>query len=321
VRKSFSGNRELAFEYIGAANTQLMILKNAMKLGGLKQAVRTINYPDGTEIVIASIFGQDYVSINSPTVGSVGSNSGKGIEHGKDEFNPKTIEKIIHKIFGDFVHTTGSITITITRNPPPTIYIGGGSSDGKQASYYSSDFGFVPLGLRNSFNNPETSGVVYAMAADGSFPSGSVYVYDSTINPVTVNPFTGQGGQPFGYKEHACVWRSGTHSSGDADVSPWNNITGPGYSRVCQVSVGGGSCSGNTATGGGFTWNGRSNTALTLGRPAVPQGQNATGVVISGSTYRVDGGPSVTWAPPGKYATCSVRVNHPQTVSTIVISE
>jgi hypothetical protein len=67
VRIVLSGNRDLAGRYIGEAMNFLHILKNNMNLGGINALVSNHILPDGTEIRVRSTYGQDQVTINSPT--------------------------------------------------------------------------------------------------------------------------------------------------------------------------------------------------------------------------------------------------------------
>lgn len=50
---------------VGAARTQLGILKNIMRLGGMPSAYRTVNMADGTTMYVSSINGRDTVNIQA----------------------------------------------------------------------------------------------------------------------------------------------------------------------------------------------------------------------------------------------------------------
>lgn len=64
IRKRLSGQE--AAPYMGMARTLLGGMKNRMQLGGLQQLKQTINLPNGTEITVSSIFGNDTVQIFVP---------------------------------------------------------------------------------------------------------------------------------------------------------------------------------------------------------------------------------------------------------------
>lgn len=70
VRKGLNGDTETAAAQLGIARTQLGILKNLMKLGGLKVGSRTVRLADGTTIQVMSFNGQDFINIETavPTI-------------------------------------------------------------------------------------------------------------------------------------------------------------------------------------------------------------------------------------------------------------
>lgn len=65
VNKSLSGDPDTAAAQVSVARTQLGILKNLMKLGGLKIGSRTVRLADGTTIQVASFNGQDFINIET----------------------------------------------------------------------------------------------------------------------------------------------------------------------------------------------------------------------------------------------------------------
>lgn len=69
ARKSSDGDPAASSAQMGAARTQLGILKNLMALGGLPSGARTVRFEDGTEIRVTSINGQDSISIVTATAG------------------------------------------------------------------------------------------------------------------------------------------------------------------------------------------------------------------------------------------------------------
>lgn len=68
VRKGFSGDEELAQTYTGLARTILGQLKEQMQSLKLQVLSRTVNLSDGTVIYVASIFGQDVVRVDAPSI-------------------------------------------------------------------------------------------------------------------------------------------------------------------------------------------------------------------------------------------------------------
>lgn len=72
TRKITDGDPVSADAQIGVARTQLGILKNLMRLGAVSIGVRTIRLPDGTELRVSSVNGQDLISIVTPVAASPG---------------------------------------------------------------------------------------------------------------------------------------------------------------------------------------------------------------------------------------------------------
>ena len=62
----FNGNRTLAASYRGEARRLLFHLEQIMEPGLVDQDRLTRTYPDGTEIEIQKVFGQDIITITSP---------------------------------------------------------------------------------------------------------------------------------------------------------------------------------------------------------------------------------------------------------------
>lgn len=69
ARRRIDGDSEAAAPYVGPARTMLGILENQMRFNELAQGWLTRYMPDGTEIAVRSIFGQQTVSIYGPTTG------------------------------------------------------------------------------------------------------------------------------------------------------------------------------------------------------------------------------------------------------------
>lgn len=207
MRKNFSGDRDIAMSYVGAANTQLMIMKDLMRLGGLQQLMRTVDYPGGVQVRVAVVFGQEYMSIDVPSE----------IQHERravevtDENRPEEIGKFITGKFEDTVHTTSSGLMVITRPQPdkaqsPDVVVVGVLIDPyrgkyKQPFYYSSAGGLRMLPLRPL----HTGGAPEALSADGKVIIGGVWMdpavfayglpvmWQSSSSP-PIGPTVGQGG-------------------------------------------------------------------------------------------------------------------------------
>lgn len=309
MRKNFTGDRDTAIDYIGEAKQQLAILKNMMGFNQLTTLSRVIDYPGGVRITVASIHGQDFISVDAPPAALP-----DVIEQAQGRYERTADRRFLTTKPKDIVYSSGSVTIEIT--PPPLIYIGG--SRGNYPQYWASDSGLHSLGLRESYN--ETRGDIFALSPNGQYPIGSVTVYDSTINPATIFPPINKG-LPYGNVEHAAVWRSGPYSTGDADIAPWNNAGPQGWSRSYRMSADLGTVYGNTGGTGGFRWNGHSGSGLITGQAmqSAPGTTSSDGrVTVSGNTYQLDGGTPIAWGPYDCYGTCVVCI--PQAVKTLVFS-
>jgi len=66
IKVVLKGKKESAFTLVGAANQQLAILENSMKLGGLVTASRQLNYSNGAKIVATITQGFKTVEIFFP---------------------------------------------------------------------------------------------------------------------------------------------------------------------------------------------------------------------------------------------------------------
>ena len=66
IKVVLKGKKESAFTLVGAANQQLAILENSMKLGGLVTASRQLNYSNGAKIVASITQGFKTVEIFFP---------------------------------------------------------------------------------------------------------------------------------------------------------------------------------------------------------------------------------------------------------------
>jgi hypothetical protein len=315
VRKTFSGDRMTALDYIGEAQLQLGILKNLMSFNRLNTLSQTFSYPGGVRITVSSVFGQDSIAIDAPPRTAQGIADQAQLTAQRKTGGGKL--KITRP--QDTVHSTGVVTLTITRHTSPLIYIGGGKSAGNTPAYWSSAGGWAPRGIRE--NHGESIGVIYALSPDGIHSAGSIFVYDNQINPATINPINGSGGKPFGLIEMCCHWPNDQ----DANLA-YCNFSNPVYSRSMQVDNSG-NCKGIVGGGGGFKWNGQGyfNVPLTTGQPIPPAASKTSAdgrVVVNGAYYTLDGGPPIAWAPidQGYFGTCVVSIFQPDTVSTLAFA-
>ena len=69
IAKTLTGDQDESVGNISVARTQLGILKNGMKLGGITQGSRSVTLPDGTTMRVTSINGIDQVHISTPQPG------------------------------------------------------------------------------------------------------------------------------------------------------------------------------------------------------------------------------------------------------------
>lgn len=124
MRSALSGNRDAAAQYQGVARSRLDEMKRLMALGGLEQMMRTLTLPGGVELQVASVFGQDYVSIYVPPV--PGENV---VETAQDEHDAKKIGRFLEGKFGDLVYARGSGQIDVTLTPEDEFTVVGRSNE------------------------------------------------------------------------------------------------------------------------------------------------------------------------------------------------
>ena len=339
VRRNFSGDRDVAQEYVGAGNTQMLILKNMMQLGGLQQMARTIDYPGGVKVKVACVFGQEYVSIYVPPAAERVVVADEPEEVVTNVFDPEEVGKLIRAEFDDEVRMANVAYGTFTKLVPgiPKIFIGGsrfGSGTvGNHPVSWSTDLGYRTLGLRNNvFTGVETRGYVLGMSPDGQFPVGVVEVrYPITVT--ITNPFDGRDNvtQTLVYHSVAAVWRSGT---GDADLIAWTRMSdrrngegspGSPHTFAHQMPVSGGDVFGDEDGSSGFRWNGRSGGGRSRAT-VTPVRHTADSPVlytspdgraqVQGSRYRVGSGAWVSWGGSADNASCIVHIPQPDTTTT-----
>lgn len=168
---------------------------------------------------------------------------------------------------------------------PPQIIIGGYTNkNGIYKPFIWDDVnGLRMLGLRSTYMNEESTGVVNAMSADGSILVGYVTVRDPTM----------AGAAEVGPQMRACAWRNGT---ADSDVVWWERGK-KGFQSQARTIDAGGTVRGmwferNVA----FQWNGRGGDKATdiggtvnMGSTSSPNGR----VKVTGSVYQLDGGPMI----------------------------
>ncbi len=169
------------FNYEGVARTQLGILKNLMSFNNLQQLCRTVVLPDGTEIFVQSVYGQDTIRITPPSA---------------------TIE------------APGEIPQTMELLLPSTIIVGASGNGGEPPVFYPCMW---VNGLVKALPTPaNTTGLAAAISKDLSTIVGvigsSPGVWDRqslsylTIHSLPIPPYG--GGYDSGYA--TCVDRTGS---------------------------------------------------------------------------------------------------------------
>ena len=202
MRKSFSGNRDAALEFVGAAQTQLMILKNIMQLGGLQQLMRKIEYPGGVIVEVAVVFGQEYMSIYAPPAGAAPSEapgetpSGVPEEVVENVFDAEQIGGFVERTFEDTVYATGSGSLEFTRSQP---------SIRKVAAV---GYKWPSGGLLQAFRRDQNGSITMLSGSDGFF--GRAISYDGVRCAGLFLEVSGQfaGGPAGGMGAVLGVWTS-----------------------------------------------------------------------------------------------------------------
>jgi hypothetical protein len=221
MRKSFSGDRDTAFTFIGAGNAQLEIMKNMMRLGGLQQMMRTVEYPDGTIIQLASIFGQDFVSIHSPVIPIAPEDAVAEVEV-VNEYNPAAIAAALDQTFTDLVHVTGNGSVELTKVQAPEIIVVGyctqnGSYDNRLAFKFSSLGGLTKLGIGSGGYASEAHGI----SANGRYIVGCTSGKTTQSGPTMASYGALLSGNDAAYQasvvtlaystNHACAFPGGSY--------------------------------------------------------------------------------------------------------------
>lgn len=182
MRKAFSGDRDEAVLLMGEANQQLLMLKNMMALGGLQQLSRTIKYDGGITIMVACVFGQEYVSIHVPPKTADAprkpSSTRPAVREATLEIVPELIANQLTETFNETVRVTGRCVVEITRVQPQSseIVIVGyctalGSYDTRRAFRWSSLSGMINLGVGLGGFASEANGI----SPDGRSIIGATY--------------------------------------------------------------------------------------------------------------------------------------------------
>lgn len=318
-RKNFSGDRSVAFDYLGAARQSLMILKNDMGFNKLLTGSRTLDLPEGVRVYVACVFGQDTIDINVPPGTAVEALVRRQVQEEGRTIDAVPIEPEYQSAFIKFDFTDNAFCndrgiLTMTRQsatPAPRVYIVGESREGNgrpttDPGYqgirpvYFSPQGFRKLGLRNGTFQNERGGGAYGLSPDGLTAVGSVEVWDPQ-NGGSAGNYTGK------YVPRACVWRAPLTST--ANVVYWSfRIGGPsgdtefdrGDSNAWTTNNGGSDVRGGaTGVASWFRWNGSNNSRKTSTTTQVfMQGTTSPDGRLSvyNNRYRIDGGAWVTWA-------------------------
>lgn len=182
LRKSFSGDRETAFRYLGLAQSRLGDLKRLMQIGGLQQLLRTFTLPNGVQVMVASVMGQDYISIDVPVQAASAPTYMVTPQEAAEvvpvtEYAAEKIEALLQKTFSDTVHSTGTCTVEITRvipTPPEIIVVGTAyfpPPTNPHAFWYSSRTGELLYVLHR---DTTTSSTALTVSSDGQMIAGAV---------------------------------------------------------------------------------------------------------------------------------------------------
>lgn len=242
---------------------------------------------------------------------------------------------------GETVTMGGSVRITITTTtytngtpPPPTppsVFIAGGTQGG-DAFVWDDVNGYRRLDKNDTFFGAKRYATVFGMSGDGKVLVGSVEIYDSNVNPATINPFTGAGGAPYGWIAVATRWAT---KFDQPQIAAYTSGGGASEARQVQAD---GSIRGVWA-GSGMSWDGRNGHGMTLGGTVPARGGLTSPdgtVTVSNNNYTLAGqskpwrGQGGTSAPSDAVPFCVVHVKNAvvaptppsstQTVTTVVFS-
>lgn len=204
LRKSFSGDRDRAVLYLGLAQARLTILKNVMRLGGLQQLQRTFSLPGGVVVMVASVFGQDYISIDVPVKEQPHRLPDQTVVEAQEtsftEYDAEKIASSLKKTFADTIRSYGSGVIEVTHvveNPPLIVLAGDTIVNGViHAARWRSDSGLSVLRIYSGYRGSHATNMSTDIGGNEVYGAGLLQaaVLSNTGHLVDTIPHLWSGG-------------------------------------------------------------------------------------------------------------------------------